>query len=653
MIEIVLLKVTLLLALTWTLTHALRGRSAATRHFVWCLGLFGSMAIAVVELTAPPVRVVMPAPRETVAPVTVPVVDAGLVATPPAPPEARAEAHATFGTLPAIWMGGVILVLAWSAIGHVILARIARRATPADGFRFSDDVSAPVTWGNVILMPVEARDWPEERLRAALLHERAHIARADFLTQAVAQLVAALYWFHPLVWLAMKRLRAESEHACDDRVLAGGMTAPEYASHLLAVAHGALARRHATAGVAMARPSQFESRLVAVLDETRSRGLVSRRTAAAASILVAIVLVPFVVARAEARKQKTSDRPASVVNHTVRAASGETLTLDLETGSSIEVTPWDEPRVNVTVFFRDDDAEETNVHVGRDANGVLIRSRHNEHVQVQSTSLRMQIRTPRRFNMDLQSAGGDVILTGLEGTFRGTTGGGQILLDKMKGTADLTTGGGEVHVTDSHLDGDVTTGGGGVRIERTTGSISGSSGTGPVSKTDKRGRASISRSGGDVVLSEAVDQSVSTGGGDIHIARGSGYVAASTGGGNVRLERMAGSVVATTGGGDIEVTMESTGGEQNVDISTGSGKVIVELPADFDARLDLETAYTASYGRVAEIESDWSVQRESPPEWDSTRGTPRRIVRARGTVGSGRGLVRVRAINGDVIVRRK
>ena len=95
------------------------------------------------------------------------------------------------------------------------------------------------------------------------------------------------------------------------------------------------------------------------------------------------------------------------------------------------------------------------------------------------------------------------------------------------------------------------------------------------------------------------------------------------------------------------------GGErQTVNLTSGSGKMIVELPAGFDGAIELETSYTESHGRATRIESAWQLQREPTTDWDDREGTPRRYVRARGVLGNGRGLVRIKTVNGDIELRR-
>jgi bla regulator protein BlaR1 len=89
----------------------------------------------------------------------------------------------------------------------------------------SDELEVPITTGimfpKIVLSP-DYSEWSAIRRSAILNHELAHIKRLDALTQALGQLATALYWFHPLVWLMVRAMRAERERACDDQVLAAG-----------------------------------------------------------------------------------------------------------------------------------------------------------------------------------------------------------------------------------------------------------------------------------------------------------------------------------------------------------------------------------------------------------------------------------------------
>lgn len=117
-----------------------------------------------------------------------------------------------------------------------------------------------------------------------LLHELAHVKRRDYVTQTVVQLVCALYWFNPLVWVGARQMCVERESACDDLVLAGGCKASDYAGHLVEIA-GNFGRVPQMAAIAMARSSQLEGRVAAIVDGARNRRL---RAAAAVAILAMI-----------------------------------------------------------------------------------------------------------------------------------------------------------------------------------------------------------------------------------------------------------------------------------------------------------------------------------------------------------------------------
>jgi hypothetical protein len=126
-------------------------------------------------------------------------------------------------------------------------------------------------WRSTIVLPAGAAQWSDDRRQVVLLHELAHVKRRDLLGQQLGRLACAVYWFHPLVWAAARRLRAESERACDDLVLSCGARASDYAGHLLDILTTARGHGAPATALPMARATEFEGRLLAILDGSRQR----------------------------------------------------------------------------------------------------------------------------------------------------------------------------------------------------------------------------------------------------------------------------------------------------------------------------------------------------------------------------------------------
>ena len=84
-------------------------------------------------------------------------------------------------------------------------------------------------WGSLeILFPsaLSGRLEPEER-ELLLAHELAHVRRRDHWVRWIELSATALFWWHPVVWWARKRLRRAEEQCCDALVLT---TLPEHAN---------------------------------------------------------------------------------------------------------------------------------------------------------------------------------------------------------------------------------------------------------------------------------------------------------------------------------------------------------------------------------------------------------------------------------------
>src|SRR5688500_3923195 len=228
--------------------------------------------------------------------------------------------------LAVLWIIGSILVLLRLALGTVRVGKLARDGSRViDGAWLSlaqrvagrlginrpltllhgERLGIPVTWGIVypaVLLPPDAEEWPEERRRFVLVHEMAHIKRFDALTQLAAQIAVAIFWFDPLIWLAAHRMRVEREHACDDYVLRDGTKPSLYAGELLDMVRSLGTPAHenaapAFAALAMARRSEFEGRMLAILDPKLDRHTLDRRSTFLTAALVALLVLPLAALR--------------------------------------------------------------------------------------------------------------------------------------------------------------------------------------------------------------------------------------------------------------------------------------------------------------------------------------------------------------------
>jgi TonB family protein len=239
---------------------------------------------------------------------------------------ARPDAGGGGVSLFVVWAAGAVVSLLTLLTGLLRLRWIASRAVPLDDGRWSMAAveiahlyglrrpvlllqsahpTLLVTWGVVrpkVIVPHSAPGWSDERVRIVLGHELAHIRRRDWLLHLGVQLLRAFHWFNPLVWVAARRLRQESEQACDDSVLRLGIDGPAYATHLLELARTfSSQRRMWSPAPGIARQSSLERRIRAMVNTRINREPVTRTASAAAALalLAATVVITSFTAAAQ------------------------------------------------------------------------------------------------------------------------------------------------------------------------------------------------------------------------------------------------------------------------------------------------------------------------------------------------------------------
>ena len=252
-----IIKATVLLALALLLEAvALRRASGRLRHGVWCAAL-AALALLPLTLFLPPLLAMPVSPPSPVqlTPATPPLAPAsgGIQADNSSLSPRSAGARGQGGreidwerTLLLSYVlgaGGLLLRL---LLDRAVLFTLARRATRASTTLFpcafpvhlSPAVPTPLAAGGRagVLLPESAEQWDDERRHVILLHEAAHLRRRDHITLPLALSLQAVWWFHPLAWLAISRFRAAAEAACDEAVVATGISPVTYAEHLLEAA---------------------------------------------------------------------------------------------------------------------------------------------------------------------------------------------------------------------------------------------------------------------------------------------------------------------------------------------------------------------------------------------------------------------------------
>jgi len=256
----------LLMLLIGFLLWAFRVKSAAVRYYFWLIALLGTALLPLVGAHVPsfsfhikrsetivvgePVEqtnTTMPAkimPRAAVVENTSGPANPSAfnVETLPAESEKATAGNLTqfnlFFIIALLWLLGVSFMLFRLGKGYIDMRRLVVTSERVDSERLSQlkdklnikrkvelftavDLYCPVSFGLFspkIFLPRDT-DLSEIELDMVLGHELAHIKRWDCLVNLLQRILEAIFFFHPLIIFASRRLTSLREHICDDYVI--------------------------------------------------------------------------------------------------------------------------------------------------------------------------------------------------------------------------------------------------------------------------------------------------------------------------------------------------------------------------------------------------------------------------------------------------
>ncbi|UCC96846.1 MAG: M56 family metallopeptidase, partial [Phycisphaerales bacterium] len=230
-----------------------------------------------------------------------------------------------------------------------------------------EGIGQPFVWGLLhggIYLPanfVKANN--AEHRRGIIGHELSHILRFDAVVNLLQVMAQAVFWFHPLVWWANRRIRAEREKCCDEMTIARlGTKAQDYSDAIVNIVISESESTRPVPSLAVAGPvKNIEERIKTMLRPGKKFYKRPSLVAATFVLLLALLTVPtalVLTARAETKpnaeakeKSPTAPGPATAEgraaataalfralpdNRTVRPDTVERMRLAIAQGADLE-----------------------------------------------------------------------------------------------------------------------------------------------------------------------------------------------------------------------------------------------------------------------------------------------------------------------------
>lgn len=119
-----------------------------------------------------------------------------------------------------VWIAGIALMVGYGIFSYLRLRkRVAVSLRICDNIYACDTITTPFILGVLrprIYLPSDMEETTREHV---LRHEKAHLSRLDHVIKPFAFALLAVYWFHPLLWLAYVLLCRDIEVACDQKAI--------------------------------------------------------------------------------------------------------------------------------------------------------------------------------------------------------------------------------------------------------------------------------------------------------------------------------------------------------------------------------------------------------------------------------------------------
>lgn len=211
-----------------------------------------------------------------------------------------------------------------------------------------------------------------------------------------------------------------------------------------------------------------------------------------------------------------------IVNKAFKTTEGKTLIFE-GTGGDIRIYTSDKPEVRLKIYGDQDALEKIEFLYSESSEGIKIKIKRISSIWnflFSQSYVDYDLIIPKRYNININSSGGDIFLKDLIGGVKIKTSGGDIRLEKIEGNLSVTMRGGDIILREIKGNVKAVTTGGDIKLEKIEGETYGTTTGGNISIQSSNGRVHATTTGGDIYIDySGVNKGIkaSTVGGDINL----------------------------------------------------------------------------------------------------------------------------------------
>jgi len=178
-----------------------------------------------------------------------------------------------------------------------------------------DGISQPFVWGLLrgsIYLPANFLNIKKpEHQKSVLGHELSHVIRFDAAVNFLQVIAQAIFWFHPFVWWANRKIRAEREKCCDEMAVARLNASPrDYSKAILEILAAKHEQTRPVPSLAVAGPvKNIEERIKTMLRPGKKFYKRPSLIAATAILLAGLLTVPTALVLTARSETETATEP--------------------------------------------------------------------------------------------------------------------------------------------------------------------------------------------------------------------------------------------------------------------------------------------------------------------------------------------------------